>query len=156
MSKPVPASPVCESKPMAEKGWKVLGLMAVDGGRVTNDVGAEVALASVLELKVRMASSARFAVTESGSIRFCANTHGTERSMTKSAAFHGVIGDFICMPPVFVERCLSVKVCLFFSIGKRLRDCRGKRRTACDSHFEIEICKKLVQRVVCAGVYAPR
>lgn len=121
MSKPVPASPVCESKPMAEKGRKVLGLMTVDGGRITKDAGAEVALVSALELelKVRTASAARLAVTDSGSVRFCANTHGTERSMMKIAAFHGVIEDFICMPPVLVERCLSVKAPLVSSIGMR-------------------------------------
>jgi hypothetical protein len=74
--------------------------MAVDGGRVTKDVGADVALASapVLELKERTASPARFAVTDSGSVRFCAYPQGDERSMAKIAALHEKIGDFICMP----------------------------------------------------------
>ena len=88
---------------------------------VEKDAGAEVALVSALELelKVRTASAARLAVTDSGSGRFCANTLGTERSMMKIAAFHRVIEDFICMPPVLVERCLSVKAPLVFSIGVR-------------------------------------
>jgi hypothetical protein len=104
---------------MAEKGWNVLGLMAVDGGRVTKDVGAEVALVSalVLELKERTASLARFAVTESGSVRFCACPQGSERSMAKIAALHGKVGDFICMPACLCREMCEREGLLDLSIG---------------------------------------
>jgi hypothetical protein len=149
MSKPSPPSPVCESKPMVEKGWKVFGVVTVRGGRVTKDAGADAA--SVLKRKAWRGSLERIAVAvgwmDSGLVRLCGSPHEGERSRTVIAALHREIWDFIGMPPSFCREIDEPSAARSFHRQEVLHRCRWEEKVVRgglrDSHFEIRICKKL-------------